>query len=76
MLFEYLNEFAQVYIDNILIYSKIFKEYKAYVRKVLIKLRATGLYIDIEKYEFHVQETTFFNIIISTEGLKIDFRKV
>ena len=76
VLFEYLNEFTQAYIDDILIYSKILKEYKAYIRKVLAKLRAAGLYVDIEKCEFYVQETTFLNIIVSTEGLKMDPRKV
>ena len=76
VLFEYLNEFAQAYMDNILIYSKILKEHKAHIRKVLAKLRAAGLYVDIEKYKFHVQETTFLGIIVSTEGLKMDPRKV
>ena len=53
-LFEYLNNFCQVYLDDILIYSKTEKEYKQQVRKVLLKLREAGLQVDIEKYEFYV----------------------
>ena len=32
---EYLDVFIIIYLDNILIYSKIFKDYKEYVYKVL-----------------------------------------
>ena len=34
-LLPYLNDFAQAYIDNIIIYNKIRKEHIAHVRKVL-----------------------------------------
>lgn len=76
VLFDYLNEFAQAYMDDILIYSKTLKEHKSHVKKVLEKLRAAGLYVDIDKCEFHVQETTFLGVIVSTEGIKMDPRKV
>ena len=76
VLFEYLNEFAQAYMDDILIYSKSLKEHKEHVRKVLSKLREAGLYVDIDKCDFHVQETTFLGVIVSTEGIKMDPRKV
>ena len=75
-LFEYLNDFCQVYLDDILIYSKTEKEHKQQVRKVLLKLREAGLQVDIEKCEFHVQETTFLGLIVSTEGLRMDPSKV
>ena len=75
-LFEYLNDFYQVYLDDILIYSKIEKEYKQHIRKVLLKLREAGLQVDIEKCEFYVQETTFLGLVVSIEGLHIDPSKV
>ena len=42
-LLPYLNDFAQAYINDIIIYNKIRKEHIAYVRKVLQKLRKAGL---------------------------------
>ena len=76
VLFEYLNDFAQAYMDDILVYSKTLEEHTEHVRKVLLKLRKAGLYVDINKCEFHVQETTFLGVIVSTEGIKMDPRKI
>jgi hypothetical protein len=75
-LLPYLNDFAQAYIDDIIIYSKTRKEHIAHVRKVLQKLREAGLQVDIEKSEFFVQETHFLGLIVSTEGLKMDPKKI
>ena len=38
VLFEYLDDFCTVYLDNILIYSNDPVEYELYVRKVLERL--------------------------------------
>jgi hypothetical protein len=35
VLFNYLDDFCTVYLDNILIYSEDPLEYKAYIKKVL-----------------------------------------
>jgi len=43
VLFECLHKFCQIYLDNILIYSKILKEYKVHVKEVLNKLRKINL---------------------------------
>ena len=76
ILFEYLNDFAQAYMDDILIYSKSLKKHEEHVRKVLSRLREAGLYVDIDKCDFHVQETAFLGVIVSTQGIKMDPRKV
>lgn len=75
-LFEYLNDFCQAYLDDILIYSKTKKEHKEHVRKVLLKLREAGLQADIDKCEFHVQETKFLGLMVSTNGLRMDPSKI
>ena len=76
ILFEYLNDFCQAYLDDILIYSKSKKEHVAHVRKVLQKLREAGLQVDILKCEFHVQETRFLGLLVSIHGLRVDPSKV
>jgi hypothetical protein len=38
MLFNYLDNFCTIYLDNILIYSKDVLEYELYIQKVLKRL--------------------------------------
>ncbi len=40
------------------------------------KLREAGLQVDITKSPFHVQEVTFLGMIVSTQGLKMDPKKI
>jgi hypothetical protein len=43
VLFDYLDVFYTIYLDDILIYSSNKLEHKEYIRKVLVQLRETGL---------------------------------
>ena len=76
ILFDFLHCFVQVYLNNILIYSKMLKEHHSHDCQVLQRLREAGLQADIDKSEFHVQETKFLGLIVSTEGIRIDPHKV
>ncbi len=76
VLFDYLHQFCQAYLDDIIIYSKTLKEHKRHVRLVLHRLREAGLQMDINKCEFHVQEIFFLKLLLFTEGLKMNLRKV
>ena len=76
VLWKYLNKFCIAYLDDILIYSSNLCEHKEHVRLVLAKLREFGIQADVDKYEFHVTETKFLGLIISTEGIKMDSAKV
>ncbi len=76
ILFQYINNFCQVYLDDILIYSKTKKEHVQHVRQILQKLRDAGLQVDILKCEFHVQETKFLGLLVSIDGLRMDPAKV
>ncbi len=76
VLLKYLNVFYTAYLDNILVYSDNELEYDSYVKLVLEKLRATGLQVDIKKYEFSITETKYLGFIISIKGIKVDPKKV
>ena len=76
ILFEYLNDFCAVYLDNILIYSKTLKEHKKQVNQMLDKLIEAGLQVDIEKSEFYVQETTFLGVIVGINSVRMDLKKI
>ena len=73
---EELDKFVVVFIDNILIYSRSAKEHEQHLRVILNKLRAHELYAKFSKYEFWLQEVAFLGHIITTEGVKVDPKKV
>ena len=76
LLFNFLNEFCQVYLDDILIYSKFKKEHIVHVRAVLEKLKEVDLQVDIEKCEFFKKEVAFLGVILSVNGLRMDPKKI
>jgi len=67
---------VQVYLDDIIIYSKNINEHVNHVKLVLSLLIKNGLYAKLEKCEFHVKETTFLGFTISVNGLTMDRDKV
>ena len=71
-----LDEFCTAYIDNILIYSNSKKEYQTQIRKVLTALQKAGLQADIDKCKFHLTKISYLGLIISTEGIRMDLKKV
>jgi hypothetical protein len=68
--------FIVVYLDDILVYSKTYKEHVQHMCLVLTALRDADLRIKAEKTEFHKQEVKFLGYIVSREGLKIDSKKI
>ena len=76
ILLPFLNDFVQAYLDDIIIYSKTWKEHTQHVWTVLQKLRETGLQVNIKKSEFYVQETIFLSLLVSAEGLKMNPQKI
>src|SRR5450432_416806 len=76
VLFDYLDDFATAYLDDILIYSEDPSEHQIHVKKVLQRLRDAGLQVDIKKCEFGVPRTKYLGFIISTAGIEVDPDKV
>ncbi|THZ62800.1 hypothetical protein D6C85_09139 [Aureobasidium pullulans] len=75
-LHDYLDDFCTGYLDDILIFSETLAEHRQHVRKVLERLRKAQLYADIDKSEFEVTSVKYLGLIISTEGLSMDPKKV
>ncbi len=76
VLFDYLHQFCQIYLDDIIIYSKTLKKHKRHVWLVLHRLRETDLQMNINKCKFHVQKIFFLRLLLFIEELKMNFRKV
>ncbi len=76
VLFECLHKFCQIYLNDILIYSKTLKEHRTHMKEVLNKLREVDLQIDIDKCEFKIQKISFLELLIFINDLQMNFRKV
>jgi hypothetical protein len=73
---EYLDKFVVVFIDDILIFSKMEEEHEEHLRLVLEKLRSHQLYAKFSKCDFWLTEVAFLGHIISAGGVSVDPGKV
>ena len=53
ILYNHLNDFVMTYLDDILIYSKIWKEHEGHVKEVLWWFQKENLILKLEKCEFY-----------------------
>ena len=75
-LWDFLNDFCQTYLNNILVYSKIWTEHWIHVKQILHRLCEADLQVNIKKCKFNISETVFLGVIVSGEGLRINSQKV
>ena len=71
-----LNISIIIYLDNILIFSKIKKEYVKYVKKVLTALAEKNLQINSKKCEQHKKKIEFFKFKIKKHEIRILLKKI
>ena len=76
MLRAYLDIFVVVYLDDILVFSKDFKEHIQHVRIVLEYLEKAGLRLKPEKCEFYKEEVEFLKHIVERYKVKISLKKI
>jgi hypothetical protein len=72
---EYLDKFVVVFINDILVYSKI-EEHEEHLRLVLEKLKTKQLYAKFSKCEFWLTEDAFLGHVISARRVSVDPGKV
>jgi hypothetical protein len=60
---EYLDKFGVVFIDDILIFSKMKQEHEKHIRLVLEKLRSNQLYANFSKCEFWLTKSLSLNML-------------
>ena len=76
VLWEYLNQFMVIYLDDILIYFKTKEQHVQHVCKVLQALQNAGLRVKPEKSLFHFKEVHFLGFIVTPEGLWMNSEKI
>ena len=76
LLFEYLNKFCQIYLNDIFIYNKTRKKHEKHLKQMFFKLKKIELQININKYEFFKIEIIFLDVILFTNDLRMNFNKI
>ncbi len=76
VLWDSLNDFCQVYLDDILIYSKTQREHKQHVKMILNCLWEASLQMNIRKCEFDVEEIVFLEVIVFKQSLRMNSVKM
>ena len=65
-----------IYLNDILIYSKLKEDYYTYVRIVIKRLKKHKLYIKLSKCFFNIEEVEFLRFIVGFIKVKPDFNKI
>ncbi|KAL0557201.1 hypothetical protein IC582_005719 [Cucumis melo] len=73
---EFLDTFVIVFIDDILIYSKMEAEHEEPLRIVLQTLRDNKLYAKFSKCEFWLKQVSFLGHVVSKAGVSVDPAKI
>ena len=71
----YLDMFVVVFIDDILVYSRIKEEHTEHLRTVKT-LEEHKLYAKFKKHDFWMEKVQFLGHLISKEGASVDSAKV
>jgi hypothetical protein len=73
---EFIHEFIEVYIDDILIYSRTWEEHLEHIKKVFEKLREINMKVKLKKCKFGEREVEYLGHIVGSNGLKPDPKKI
>ncbi|GJR17079.1 putative reverse transcriptase domain-containing protein [Tanacetum coccineum] len=72
----YLDRFAIVFIDDILIYSKRRKEHEGHLKLIFRLLKEEELYAEFSKFDFWLSKIQFLGHVIDSEGIHVDPAKI
>lgn len=76
VLYEFLDRFVVVYLDDIVVYSETLSDHVDHLRAMFVKLRENKLYAKKKKCKLCREEITFLGHIIGNGQIRMDKRKV
>ncbi|GJV30920.1 putative reverse transcriptase domain-containing protein [Tanacetum coccineum] len=72
----YLDKFMNIFIDDILIYSKSEEEHTEHLKLILELLKKEELYAKFSNCEFWLSKVQFLGHVIDSEGIHVDPSKI
>ena len=75
-LFDFLNNFCQIVLNDILIYNKFKKNHIAHVRDILKRLKKIDLQVNIEKCEFFKKKVIFLSVLLSIDDFRMNSKNI
>ena len=76
ILYNALNDYYIMYFNDIFIFLKTYAKYIKYINKIIQRLSNTKLQININKSEFYATKIKYFGLIILTNSIIMDSKKV
>jgi hypothetical protein len=73
---DYLDKFVIVFLDDIMVYSKLEEEHEKHMRMVLQVIREHQLYAKLRKCSFYQEHIDYLGHIISKDGIVVDPEKI
>lgn len=73
---EHLNQFFDVFIVDISVYSKSREEHQKHLRKVLQTLREHKVFAKSSKWKFWLDIVGFLGHVVSKEGISVYPKKI
>ncbi|GBG63148.1 hypothetical protein CBR_g36917 [Chara braunii] len=71
-----LEEYVLIYLDDILVYSRILEDHIRHIRDVLQRLRKHDFYAKLSKCRFAQRKVNFLGHHVSDQGLHMDDEKI
>ena len=66
------DKFLMIYMDDINVYYRLFKDHIRHLERVFMKCRKYGISLNPRKSNFALEEGKLLGHIISKEGIRID----
>jgi len=76
VLYEFLDDFVVVYLDDIVVFSRSMNEHVVHLSRVLSRLREHKLFVKREKCDFASAEIMFLGHLVSVDQVRMDPMKV
>ncbi|GBB89252.1 hypothetical protein RclHR1_15940001 [Rhizophagus clarus] len=73
---DYIRKFVTVYLNDIMIYLKNFKEHIRYIEKVLERIEKVNMIIKLKKCKFGRRNIEFLGHKVEKDGLKANEKKI
>jgi len=74
---DFINkEDVVTFIDNVLVKIETEEEYDKLIEEILKRMKENDLYIKPKKYMWKIREMEFFRVIMESDGIKIEKKKV